>query len=50
MVLKVLVPTVPKEMHDQFGHFGIKRYYYWPKMIRHIQAHVNAVPYVGVKN
>ena len=34
-------------MHDHFGHFGtgktyslIKRYYYWPKMIKCIQAHV----------
>ena len=29
-------------MHDHFGHFGIgktyiliKRYYYWPKMVKH---------------
>ena len=36
-------------MHDHFGHFGIgktylliKRYYFWPKMIKHIQAHVNS--------
>ena len=36
-------------MHDHFGHFGtgktyslIKRYYYWPKMIKHIQAHVDS--------
>ena len=35
VVPKVLVKTVPKEMHDHFGHFGIgktysliKRYYY----------------------
>ena len=49
VVPKVLVPTVLKEMHDHFGHFGvgktyslIKRYYYWPKMIRHIQAHIDA--------
>ena len=38
--------TVIQEMNDHFGHFGIaktysliKRYYYWPKMIKHIQAH-----------
>ena len=36
-------------MHDNFGHFGIgktysliKRYYYWPKMIKHIQKHVDS--------
>ena len=36
-------------MHDHFGHFGIgktysliKRYYYWPKIIKHIQAHVDS--------
>ena len=41
IVSKVLIKTVLQEMH--FGHFGsgktyslIKRYYYWPKMIKHI--------------
>ena len=36
-------------MHDHFGHFGIgktysliKRYYYWPKMIKYIQRHVDS--------
>ena len=36
-------------MHDHFGHFVIgktfsliKRNYYWPKMIKHIQAHVDS--------
>ena len=36
-------------MHDHFGHFGIgktyslvKRCYYWPKMIKHIQAHADS--------
>ena len=36
-------------MHDHFGHFIIgktysliKRYYYWPKIIKHIQSHVNS--------
>ena len=45
----VLIQTVLKEMHDHFGHFGIgktysliKRYYYWPKMIKHIQMHVDS--------
>ena len=49
VVPKVLIETVLKEMHDHFGHFGvgktyalIKRYYYWPKMIRNIQAHVES--------
>ena len=48
IVHKVFIPTVLKEMHDHFGHFGIcktysiKRYYYWPKMIKHIQAHVDS--------
>ena len=46
VVPKHLVPTVLKEMHDRFGHFDIgktysltKRYYFWPKMIKHIQKH-----------
>ena len=49
VVPKTLVNTVLKEMHDHFGHFGIrktysliKRYYYWPKMIKHIQKHVDS--------
>ena len=47
VVPKVLIPTILKEMHDRLGHFGvsktyslIKRYYFWPKMIRHIQRQV----------
>ena len=47
VVPKSLIKTVLQEMHNHFGHFGIgktysllKRYYYWPKMIKHIQAHV----------
>ena len=46
---KTLIKTVLQEMHDHLGHFGIgktysliKRYYYWPKMIKHIQAHVDS--------
>ena len=49
IVPKVLIPNILKEMHDHFGHFGIgktysliKRHYYWPKMIKHIQAHVDS--------
>ena len=49
VVPEVLIETVLKEMHDHFGHFGvgktyapIKRYYYWPKMIRNIQAYVGS--------
>ena len=41
--------TVLQEWHDHLGHFGIgkpysliKRYYCWPKMIKHIQAHVDS--------
>ena len=43
VVPKVIIKTVLTEMHEHFGHFGIdktysliKRYYYWPKMIKHI--------------
>ena len=46
---RALSKQVLHEMHDHFGHFGIgktysfvKRYYYWPKMIKHIQAHVDS--------
>ena len=49
IVPKVLIKTVLQEMHYQFGHLGIgktysliKRYNYWPKMIKHIQAHVGS--------
>ena len=49
VVPRSLIKTVLSEMHDHFGHFGIgktysliKRYYYWPKMIKHIQAHVDS--------
>ena len=38
VIPKTLIKTVPQEMHDHFGHFGIgknysliERYYYWPK-------------------
>ena len=46
IVPKVLIKTVFQEMHDHFGigktYSLIKRYYYWPKMIKHIQAHVES--------
>ena len=49
VVLKLLIPTILKEMHDRFGHFGIgktysliKRYYFWPKMIKHISQHIES--------
>ena len=49
VVPKSLIKTVLQGMHDHFGHFGIgkmyslvKRYYYWSKMIKHIQAHVDS--------
>ena len=49
VVPKVLVQTILREMHDHFGHFRIgktysmiKRYYYWPKMIKHIQRHADS--------
>ena len=49
VVPKALVKTILQEMHDHFGNFSIgktysliRRYYYWPKMIRHIQAHVSS--------
>ena len=49
VVLKVLIKTVLQELHDHFDYFGIgktysliKRYYYWPNMIKHIQTHVDS--------
>ena len=43
---KVLIKTVPQEMHNHFGisktYSLIKRHYYWSKMITHIQAHVDS--------
>ena len=49
VVPKALVPTVLKEMHERLAHFGtgksyslIKIYYYWPKLIIHIQQHVSS--------
>ena len=48
-VPKVLIKTVLQEVQDHFGYFGIgktysliKRYYYWLKMIKHIQGHVDS--------
>ena len=49
VVPKSLIKTVLQQMHDHFSHIGIgkiysfvKRYYYQPKMIKHIQAHVDS--------
>ena len=49
VILKTLIKAILQEMHNHFGHFGIgktysliKRYYYCPKMIKHIQAHVDS--------
>ena len=49
VIPKTLIKTILQEMHEHFGHFGIgktysliKRYYYWPKMIKHIHAHVDS--------
>ena len=45
IVPKVLIKTVLQEMHDLFGHFGIGKTYSLikrPKMIKHIQAHVDS--------
>ena len=57
VVPKVLIKTVLNEMHDHFGHFGvgktyalIKRYYYWPKMIRNIQVYVESCFCAGRKS
>ena len=51
VIWKILIKTILQEMHDHFGHFGIaksysliNRYYYWLKMIKHIQAHVGSYP------
>ena len=47
IIPKVLIKTVPREIHDHFGHFGIgktyfliKGYSYWPMMIKQTQTHV----------
>ena len=49
VVPKALLPTVLKEIHYRFGHFGIgktysliKTHYFWPKMIKHIQSHIDS--------
>ena len=49
VIPKTLIKTVLQEMHNHSGHFSIgknysliKRYYYWPKMIKHIQAHADS--------
>ena len=49
VIPKTLIKTVLLEMINHFGHFGIgktysliKRYYHCPKMIKHIQAHIDS--------
>ena len=49
VIPKTLIKNIPQEMHIHFGHFGIgktysliKRYYYWPKIIKHIWGHVES--------
>ena len=49
VIPETLIKTVIQEMYDHFGYFGIgktysliKRYYYWPKMMKHIQSHVDS--------
>ena len=50
VIPRTLIKTVLQEMHNHFDHFGIgrtyslnKRYYYWPKMIKHTRtAHVDS--------
>ena len=49
VIPKTLTKTVLQEIYDHIGHFGIgktysliKGYYYWPKMIKHIQDHVDS--------
>ena len=49
VIPKTLIKNILQEMHNHFGHFSIrktysliKRYYYWPKMIKHIQGHVES--------
>ena len=49
VIPKTLIKTILLEMHNYFGHFGIgktysliERYYYWLKMIKHIQVHVDS--------
>ena len=46
IVPEVFIKTVLQEIHDHFGigktYSLIKRYHYWPKMIKHIQAHVDS--------
>ena len=49
VIPRSLIKTVLQEMHNPFGHFGIgktysliKRYYCWPKIIKHFQAHVDS--------
>ena len=49
VIPKTLIKIILQEIQNHFGHFGIgktyslmKRYFYWPKMIKHIQTHVDS--------
>ena len=49
VIHKTLIKTILQEMHDHFGHFSIRKtysliktHYGWPKMIKHIQGHVDS--------
>ena len=49
VIPKAFIKTVLQEMHNHFSHFGIgktysliKRYYCWPKMIKHTQVHIDS--------
>ena len=49
VIPKTLIKTILQEMHDHFSYFSIwktysliKRNYYWPKIIKHIQGHVES--------
>ena len=53
VIPRTLIKSVLQEMSNHFGHLSIgktysliKRYYYWSKMIKHIQAHVDSFPCV----
>ena len=51
IIPKVLIKTALQEMHDHFGTCKTyslnKRHYYWPKMIKCIQAHADSCSLCG---
>ena len=46
VIPKTLIKTILQGIHIHFGigktYSLINRYYYWPKMIKYIQAHVDS--------